>query len=252
MLENLEKNDFKPGNMNREELIQAYWRNKLDKAEKAEFDRLFKTDSEFRKEVEFHQDMSNAFSAMEREHLKNKLQEFESELKAPKQKSYALWLAAASVVLIVGVSLMTFFNTTADPGQLYADYFKPYENVVVPITRGESIESMKKEVFIAYEKEAYQKAATGFRQLYENTQEPYYLLYQANALMGADQVEKAVPVLREHMGHEDRFLEKSRWYLALAYLKIKETEKAKAVLRQIQQNHSYNSAEATRILKALE
>lgn len=238
--------------MNREELIQAYVSNKLGKEEKAEFDRLFENDPEFRKEVEFHKDLKAVFADLERKRIKTKLQNFESELKTGSQKSYAPWLVAASILVLVGIGILTMFNNPANSDQLYMAYFEPYENVVQPITRGQSIESMKTEVFISYEKKAYKKAAAGFQQLYETTGESYYLLYQANALMADGQPQKAVPLLKQHLAAKDAFAEKSRWYLALAYLKTNETKKAKIVLRNIVAGKTYKADDAKEILKELE
>ncbi|HET8809474.1 MAG TPA: hypothetical protein VFM65_04330 [Flavobacteriaceae bacterium] len=237
--------------MKREELIQAFVEKKLGKEEKSEFDRLFETDPEFRKEVAFHKDLKTAFSTMERERLKTKLQQFESELKAPKQKTYAVWLAAACILVIVGVGLMTFFNKNSAPSQLYADYFEPYKNVVAPITRGETNETTKKATFVAYEKKEYEKAAKGFRALFENTEESYYLLYQANALMANNQIKEAVPLLEKHLAFDDKFADKSRWYLALAYLKTKEVEKVEKLLRKIVEENAYKTKEAKEILAQL-
>lgn len=237
--------------MNREKLIQAYVLNKLGKEEKEEFDQLYEGDQDFRKEVEFHQDMAAAFSEMERKRIKAKLRKFEEELKSPKQKNYTPWLVAASVLIIVGIGLMNLFNKEENSNQLYMAYFEPYENVVQPITRGQSIENLKTTVFIAYEKQEYTQASEGFQQLYETTNESYYLLYEANALMADNQLEKAISILEKHVALEDEFVEKSRWYLALAYLKMEKIPQAKQLLQEIEHKNSYKAKDARAILKEL-
>lgn len=238
--------------MKREELIQAFVEKKLGKEEKSEFDRLFETDPEFREEVAFHKDLKTAFSTMERERIKTKLQQFETDLKTNSKKRYAPWLTAACILVIVGIGLMTFFNKNAAPSQLYADYFEPYENVVAPITRGETNKTTKKSTFVAYEKKEFGKATKGFRTLFENTGESYYLLYQANALMAAGQVEKAIPILKKHLALNDGFAEKSRWYLALSYLKTGQPENAEELFQEIVEKNAYKTEEAKAILKDLE
>lgn len=251
MSENTEKHDLKLHEMNRDKLIQAYVLNKLGKEEREEFDQLYKNDAAFRKEVEFHQDMAAAFSEIERKRIKTKLQKFEEELKAPKPKSYTPWLVAASVLIIVGIGLMNLFDTDGNSDQLYMAYFEPYENVVQPITRGQSIENLKTTVFIAYEKQEYTKAAEGFHQLYESTDETYFLLYEANALMADNQLEKAIPILEKHVAMEDEFVEKSRWYLALAYLKTEKVSQAEKLLQEIKKRNSYKAKDASAILQKL-
>lgn len=252
MFENIEKHDIKSRRMNKDELIQAYIGNRLGKDKKAEFEALFENDQDFRKEVQFHKDLSAAFSDIERRRMKRKLREFENDLKTPKQNNYAPWLVAASILVIIGIGWMTFFNNPTNTDQLYMAYFEPYENVVGPITRGQSVQAMKTEGFVAYEKGEYEDAAQLFQELYANTGESYYLLYEANALMASDQMKKAVPLLEKHLAINDAFAGKSRWYLALAYLTTDETYQAKILLQKIVKYDGYKAEEAMEILDKLE
>ncbi len=252
MPEKIEGNDFKSGAMNQEEFIRSYLNSRLNETEKVEYKRLLATDPEFRKEVEFQTDLKATFSKMTGERMKAKLKTFEDELAPSKRKPYGIWLAAASVIVIIGVSLSLFLNNNASSDQLYMAYFKPYENVVQPITRGQSEEASKTEIFMAYEKGNYEKAEKGFQKLYETTNETYYLLYQANALMADHQLKKAIPLLEKQLAFNDEFAEKSRWYLALAYLKTGENTRAEELLREIVNKQGYKANAAKEILKKFE
>lgn len=247
--------------MNREKLIQDFLNGRLNEQELAEFDALYKTDAGFREEVEFQKDLKASFSSVKRDELKTKLQGFEEELKSKGKvrhlktdkptSSYKKWLAAACILVIVGIGLMFFFNKST-PEQLYYAHFEAYPNVVNPIIRGESETTLANKTFIAYEKGEYEKAITGLSQLYEQTGKGHFLLYQASALLEIGKPEKAIPLLKKQLALDDAFSEKSRWYLALAYLKTGETEKAKRLFKEISSENSYKTEEAKSILSELE
>lgn len=252
MPEKIEGNDFKPGTMNQEEFIRSYLNGRLNETEMAEYQRLLETDPEFRKEVGFQKDLKTAFSKLNSERIKTKLKKFEDEFTPSKRNHLTIWLVAASVLIIIGTGFITFFNNPTSPDKLYLAYFKPYENVVAPITRGQSTEALKTEIFLAYEKENYEKAAEGFNRLYESTNETYYLLYEANALMAKGKVKKAIPLLQKQLNFQDDFAEKTRWYLGLAYLETNQVKKAKKLLQEIVAAKSYNAKKAETILEKLE
>lgn len=252
MFENPERTDFNPKVMKKEELTQAYLHNRLNEEGMTQFTTLLETDSKFQEEVAFHKDLNKAFSASEHLRLKTKLQQFEDELSTPKQNNFKWWLAAACILAIVGFGLMTFFNNAANPDQLYMAYFEPYKNVVQPITRGESIESLKAKAFWNYEKKEYEQASIKFQKLYETTGESYYLLYEANALIAIGQTKEALPLLQKQLAFKDSFSEKSKWYLALAYLEINNLKKAKVLFKEIVLAKTYKSDAAKAILDELE
>ena len=241
--------------MNREELIQAYWKNKLDKEGKVEFDHLFETDPEFRKEVEFHQDMNAAFSAMDRERVKRKLQEFETQINAEQQqKKYKWWLAAACILVIVGVSLTTFFGGSETPNQLYADYFEPYPNVIVPTVRNAetSEEANVAAAFNYYDNRQYADAATAFYKLYQADSKDYAFFYHSVSLMAVGNTQKAITTLESHRWNEpENYQTMTHWYLGLGYLKLQDKEKAITHLEKVANSSKPLAKQAKEIIQKL-
>ncbi len=261
MLENPQKNDS--GTMNREDLIQAYIHGRLDTKMQAEFDELYKNDDGFREEVLFYKDLNVAFSSLNQKEIKAKLREFEKELDPDetsnvyekpeklKNKSLKKWIAAACLVIVVGLSLTLIFEK---PGadEIYFAHFEPYPNIVSPITRGESEEDLLQQTFLAYKNGAYEKSAAGFKSLFESTQKSYFLLYEANSYLANDDPEKAIPLLEKQISFGDEFTEKSKWYLALAYLKTGKPDKSKKLFSEIIQAKSYKAEEAKEIIDKLD
>jgi len=142
-----------------------------------------------------------------------------------------------------------FVNNQPSNDELFSSYFVPYKNVIQPIERGSSLQDEKTIAFTAYEKGDYKKAFTLFSKLYTVTNESYYLFYQANALLKLEKAKEAVPILIQHLSTKDTLVQKSRWYLALAYLKLNNENKAKEMLKKVVSDGDYKKKEANELLE---
>ena len=234
-------------------IIQKYLQNRLTPKEELEFNELFKNDMNFKKEVEFQTNLKKVVVHEDANNFKNLIKELEHNVNKPKSKpSYTKWLAAASLVLLFGLAYFMTSEKQMTSNTLFASYFEPYRNVVHPLVRGEEQQTEKSIAFLAYEKGDYQKAVTLFTNLYTTTKEPYYLFYKANALLKLERANEAVPLLLEHLKTKDTLTQKTNWYLALAYLKIKEKQKAKELLKKVIANKSYNNLEAKKLLRKID
>ena len=70
-------------------------------------------------------------------------------------------------------------------------------------------------------------------------------------MLELDKNEQAIKTLLKHQEFKDSFFDKSKWYLALAYLKNNQIEKAKSELTSIVSNKTYKYKEANLLLKSL-
>ena len=236
--------------MNKNEFIEKYIQNKLSAEEKRSFDKLVMQDAEFKEDVKWHENLKRVTEHKDDADFKTLISEIESK-QVVKSKNFTKWIAAASIVLVVGVSYFFFSNDNTNSNKLFTDYFEPYRNVIQPIERGNSLQDEKTLAFIAYEKGDYKKAITLFSKLYKSTDESYYLFYQANALLKLEKAKEAVPLLLEHLKTKDTLTPKSRWYLALAYLKLNKKEKAKISLKKVISDGKYKTKEARELLKKI-
>lgn len=240
--------------MEYERLIEKYIQNKLSSKEKVIFDNLLNNDAVFREEVTLRENLKKVARAEDDETFKMLISNIEQQSDGiiTKKRSYTKWLAAASIVLILGLSYFLTTGHKASSNELFASYFKPYRNVVAPIVRSNEFQDKKTVAFMAYEKGEYKTAITLFTNLYATTKEPYYLFYKANALLKLERAKEAIPLLLEHLKTKDTLAEKSNWYLALAYLKIKNTKKAKETLQKVITNKSYKNKEAQKLMNEFE
>ncbi len=205
------------------ELIEKYFSKSLTDDEQIVFNKLIIDDEAFKEEFLFQKDLKKALSHNQRSSLKTTLQKFESDLNKEKVFPLRKWLAAASIILVVGMSYFLFSNLyNNSPEKLYAEYFEPYRNVVHPVVRGENEKTIESSAFLAYENGDFHKALNLFNSV-SNNEDEYIQFYTAMCNMGLNKNLEAInlllPIANETKNNTElNFKEKANWYLGLAYL----------------------------------
>lgn len=238
--------------MNSESLIVRFFENTLSEEERQEFDRRMESDEDFKREVAFRKELKEAITQDDRETIKQELQALENPIA---RKKPWLWSAAASLLILVGISSFWFFgNQTLDTDDLFNTHFEPYRNVVQPIERGDASEDTRTQAFKAYEQGSYKDALNGFNTLTKTSNDPIIQFYKANTFLELGETEKAITILESNMTLTDSLLEKHRWYLALAYMKVEKLEEAKKQLEHLltNPNSEYKKEAAKNLLKELD
>lgn len=236
-----------------EDILNNYFSGTLTQSELQEFEILLKTNAEFKETFEFEKDVRAAFISEKKDNLRQSFQSIEKNQTAEKGNNSNLtkYLIAASVAILLGFVGFNYFNKPVPNENLFAQNFEPYRNIVEPITRGTNDKTDKQLAFENYEMGNYEEAIDSFKNLYKNTGENYYLFYIANAEMALGKYKEAIKNLETHQQNKDEFSDKSKWYLALAYLSNKETEKARTLLEIISKNKTYNYKNASALLEEM-
>ncbi|RZS99002.1 tetratricopeptide repeat protein [Aquimarina brevivitae] len=245
--------------MDKEQLLDKYVRGTITEEEQILLDELIQINANLKEEIEFRTAVRDVAGLEDRTQLKSVLQATEQKLIGhqtkviPIYKKRSFWAAAASLLILFGVSLYMLLNPFAvDPEALYAANFEPYKNVVYPMVRSEQQLSDEKKAFSAYENENYTDALQQFETLYQNTSAPYLLLYQANCHMALSDTKKAIPLLEKFITLDSPLLIRGKWYLALAYLKENNKAKSSVLLTEIVADGSYKKTTATKLLEAID
>ena len=104
--------------MDKDILLNNYFEGNLSEEEKQQFNELLSNDSEFKAEFEFQKKAKIAVALSERKKMKNQLKEIEN---SRKQKSNnKTWLSiAASIVVILSLGFIFFWNSSAKNDNLY-------------------------------------------------------------------------------------------------------------------------------------
>ena len=242
--------------MDKEGLINGYFEGSLSQDQLEEVNLLLKTDAAFASEFEFQKELQVSLKKEERQNIKTMFTDLVENKVKPETKVIQLrpWLAAASIALLVGLAAwFVFLNAPSlNTDQLYAANFKPYDNVIHPIERGNQLEDLKTRAFTAYENEEYPKALDLFKELHIKQNDAYIDFYSAMVLMQLNKHEEAIPLLEGYIEKEGELTDRASWYLALAYLKLDNIEASKAQLNKLIASGTFKIETAKKLLSQLD
>lgn len=255
MLKNPERPDRKkPKEMIDSTLIEKYFNNTLSKKELNEFNTLYKTNSDFKNEVEFIADLKKVTEHQDNENFKTQLKFYETALSnKPKKKTWLKPLLASAAVIAVVIGVSFFFNNSINEDTLFSYYFEPSKNVTFPIVRSDSNARLQKNAFIAYSEYNFETAINLFESSYKNTKNSELLFYEGNALLAVGKTNEAISKFKEHLKYSDRLSNRTHWYLSLAYLKNKDLINAKLHLQLLlKSDEPFKKEETKQLLNKLE
>ncbi|QCK16637.1 tetratricopeptide repeat protein [Mangrovivirga cuniculi] len=239
--------------MNKEELIDRYLAGELNEEEKSNFKKMMDDDPSIAEEVKFRRELKLAIKKSERTQIKEMLSATEKARGKSVKINWPMYLAAASVAFIFITGLWFFvLNDKPDPDELYVAYYAPYENVVHPIERSESIENLETEAFLAYEQGNYKEARALFSKLEVERKDPYIQLYLGITLMSMEDYSLATDYFNEYIKSEGKLKDRALWYLSLSYLKTGESGKAIQTLKKLIEMNGYNRYKAEELLAKIE
>jgi len=198
--------------------------------------------------------LKKAIAKTEYERGKMYLQGLEKEQKKPPKKYYMI---AASIVALLGIcfSIYLFNTNNANTEELFANNFKPYDNIVIPISRDDAAKSKKERAFYYYESEQYDKSLKIFDSLLLDNSIDISIInfYKANIfLQQQTKLDEAIGLLESNINNTDKWKDKNLWYLSLAYLKQNKSDKAFSTLKKIEKlNSNFKKTQRLNLLKAL-
>ncbi|MGK0386300.1 MAG: tetratricopeptide (TPR) repeat protein [Patiriisocius sp.] len=168
-----------------------------------------------------------------------------------KNKSLTRYLVGGLLMAAIAITFFFLQEKPKSPQELFASNFVLSKNIIEPINKSEEDLNIKELAFYNYEKGYFQKAIMQMEVMFANSNEGYYLFYKANALLKLQKYEEAIRTLKTHQIYNDEFLEQSKWYMALAYLKTNNISESKKILEDLVIQKGYNYKKAKRILGSL-
>ncbi|MFD2916600.1 tetratricopeptide repeat protein [Psychroserpens luteus] len=242
--------------MNSNELIENYFSKNISKQELLEFNHLYKTNPEFKEEVDFLKAIKSVSEVEDDVEFKKQLTSYESEYAHKEKSIISKWLkplTAVAALLIIALSINFLINSSINEDKLFATYFEPSKNVSSPIVRSETDKTALNNAFITYNEMNYEQAIPLFDNAYNNTKNSELLFYEGNSLLVLGKIEEAIEIFKEHLTYNDALTNRTHWYLALAYVKTKQLEKAKVELKAlINSEETFKKTEASSLLEKLE
>jgi len=235
--------------MNQEALIEKYILGTLTSEEKEQVAKWLETDTSFKTELEFQTNLKRALEKGEDEAFKTTLKELEPGRQTPSKRPIFKWAIAASIIVLVVVGTLLF-----QPSQnksLFAQNFQPYANVIQPVVRGENLNDVTTQAFLAYENAEFELAETHFTTMVNSTNDSYALFYLANVKLALEKPDDAISLFHSYMTTGENLSSQAQWYVALAYLQLDDPVEAKVALKKIIRFEGYGAAEAAILLEGL-
>lgn len=247
--------------MDKELLLYNYFSNQLTDDQELVFEELLKTDMDFKQQLDFEKDLKRVIHEKEAVDLKTKLSGFEKEItkdiedvpvRTLPRNSYRKWAMAASIALLVGLGWFGY-NNFAGPnyGNLYEENFQQYPNTVYAITRGETVESIERAAFSAYEAGNYSMAIDNFNKIPRSEENQYLEFYMGQAHLGLGEVDDAKTFFSNAISSNSEFIAEAHWYLALIAIKEKDNESAIKSLGILTSQYEFKKDDALKLLQEL-
>jgi len=241
--------------MTNEDLLYHYFSNSLTEAQTVEFNSRLENDTEFKAQFEFENNLKQAIKHQTNSDLKTKLKIFEDDIKATeslKKASGFNWRIAASIVFLLGASWFRYNALFGvDYNDLYASNFEEYPNTEFAITRSDTIDTVERKAFVAYEAGDYEAAILNFENIETEDKKAYHNFYKAQALLKTDKIENAKAIFKSIVSKKEQFTAESIWYLALIALKEENKIDVTTLLIDLIENYNYNTSKAEALLKAI-
>ncbi len=229
--------------------FEAYFTGKMSSDELEKFNHELNSNEEFKKEFDFFLSIKAASVNIERDNLRNELQNIhiddlssdsEQPTTKPAKSNRLLWLISA--FLLLALSYITYKNifTVEEPEQLFAQNYEPY---IAQQARGNTAEELKQ----SYISKDYSGFITNAKEV-EMTPELYMML--ANAYIATNAFELAESSFLQ-ISDNSSLRDQKYWLLGLVQLKLNKLEKAKSTFLKLQSLSNYKNKEIEKILSQL-
>lgn len=246
-----------------DELIEKYLLGELKGEALQAFEARLETDPEFRSRTEERKEL---FEMLKRMEFRKTLNDLRTTRKTASMSDtltasyatrnrkhlYRVISLAAVMLILVSVPLFLIYQKNSKSDRLVAKYFEPYDNVLT--FRGDEDDILVQQAMQAYDRgqwnECIKRSEKALRQHPENTAE--LMFYIGVAALAEGRGKKAIYYLSNSEIAKSKLAFAAEWYTALAYLKIREKDKAVVTLRQIKSSGSSYGAAAKELLQELE
>lgn len=231
--------------------VKKYLDNELDEEERRSLEARLRSDPAFSEEFKVNKAVLMGLEDHFDRQLKEKLQA-RDRLQAKKKNLRHLWLAAASIALILTVGIIAYQRIIGhDNDQIFLTYYRPYYNIVDESVRGD-VEGQT-EAFRLYDQRDYMKAALAFEEeLLRDPGNKAFAFYCGLSYLEAALPTRAIVKLESVAKVGGAFREPAQWYAGLAYLKLNQQNKATKAFKNLAENEGSYQEKAKAILKALE
>ncbi len=240
-----------------EKLMQRYLEGKLNLAEEKGFENKLIDDFNIEDEELLYLKYQKFMSDTELEKFKEKLSQIHnkhygspSNILKDRRTIYGV---AAAILILFSLSIYVLLPKKNNSFNAFDEFYQPLKDPGVLRNINTDCVLLGKGIHF-YNKDAYQEAEESFKRFLEDKNKDCFIanLYLALCKIELNQLKSAKSILNKILEDESIFFkEKARWYLALIYLKDREIEKAKRILKTIRSNKGEYARKANLILSKI-
>ena len=254
------RKSFMMNEKQRQELIERYLNEMMTDEEITRFNEKLKTDPLLLEELQLEQAAHSIVIEAGREDLRASLEGFEEEWQNKQTKTKLVSLSSRRLLSLVAALLllimaMTWFyqNQIDSPQDLFATHFEAYRSPSPE--RGNTLTSNWQKASTAYAAANYIEAASLFQEsIKDSTAIPYLSHFYLGISLLAQQpprLESAIHSLEKVLLSDNDYQLQAKWYMALAFLKLDQKDKAKTWLEDLLKTGGFKEVEAAEVLKTL-
>lgn len=261
-------------------MFDDYIEQRLSGQELENFKKLLNEDHNLFEELQLHKDLIVGIQQQGRMEKKEYFRRLEEQIrqeelverahkeqqKAKLKTLFNPLVGGIAASLIIGILTYLIFtrsteidkpkssdiNAAPSTENLFAEYFKPYENMVHPSKRGTEITIGEEELaFEAYDQKKYDVAIDKLKTVLLDEGDEVNLFYLANAYLASEKTDEAIYILERLKMRCNILCIQEKWYLALSYLKKKEYNKAIPLLKELKDSKGSYARKSYDILSRL-
>jgi tetratricopeptide (TPR) repeat protein len=165
------------------------------------------------------------------------------------------WSIAAAACMTGMIWLVSYLRPehVKSSDQIYAVYYQPYRNLITSYNRSdEKAVTLKEQAMISYTEGDYAKAIEKFKEIKASEQDAAIHFYMANASMATGKMEEAQTNFLWVLKADILFIDQTKWFLALSYIKTNQLNEAKKLLFELTNHENAYKTRATEILNTIQ
>lgn len=246
------------------EEIDQYLNDELNGLELASFETELSNNPDLAAELELFKEIDKAVAETEVMDLRAKLNNISREITSEeKQKRsftarfnssrLAIATVAASLILIISIAGLIRKNHSASEGELYSQYYQPYQVTGIFRSGDALIDSKLTQALHQFNDEKYQSALEAFGEVLKiDKNNPVGNFYSGLAYQETGQIQKALESYQSVIKDRDNlFIEQAQWYIGLCYLQTENRKKAYKQFSKIANSESYYQEKASAIIRKI-
>lgn len=231
--------------------IEKYLLNTMEDNERKAFEAELKSDASLREQTENRAMLITGIRAGFNNEFKSKLIADDERRKYILRTRRIQYISGIAAVILIGIFTQVFLSQIKqDPSRIYSEYYKPYPNITLPISRSEENGDGP---FYQYESGNFSESLAGFILILK--EKPDYeaaLFYAAISSMELLEFEAAINYLKRlEINDQNLFSRPALWYLSLAYINSGNYEMATDYLDKLAEGDDNYATNSKKILKRI-